>query len=249
MYGIISNNPERQAEIKRIVKDKGNIIYENITENIALALKEIGRVNVQTVVIDVNDVFEDDFIAGIKNFKVARPAARIILITPGRTPGDKILSQAVAKGIYDIVSDISGLEEAVENKASYADAVRWDVESVRQGKEEEKEPQYIERVVSRVANLWFSIKKPEDNVWASQQEARVNLPEVKTKLQKIISDISLKFAKTKKKTKGAAVIVVWNSSGQHMVSVALELAMIASGTLVNFNFDNPELDSWFGVKH
>ncbi|WP_374713229.1 hypothetical protein [Symbiobacterium terraclitae] len=73
----------------------------------------------------------DALITGLRQYRVRQPSVRIILLAPGRTPGDPLISTLVGLSIYDILTDDGpALPAAVrtaleQTPASYAHAARW----------------------------------------------------------------------------------------------------------------------------
>lgn len=71
-------------------------------------------------------------VQGMRHYRTARARVRVILLAPGREPGDPLVSALVALGVYDIVTPAGSgdLEPALasalgSSPATYADAARW----------------------------------------------------------------------------------------------------------------------------
>jgi hypothetical protein len=160
MFSIIST-PERYEQIKGAIGSRGEVLYEKTVsgEDIVKIFDEAGRVNSSTLILDIDFGPGADLVKGVKKFRVARPYARVILLAPGRGPGDQTISQLLSKGVYDIVAPnipekgeppiLPMLIDVVEKEpATYGDVVRWDVEP---GEEEErkgkKQTVYLEKYI------------------------------------------------------------------------------------------------------
>lgn len=68
------------------------------------AFNDIKRSYVDALVIDVTCVSSQYVYSELKNFRLVKEKARVILVSPGASPGDALLSRLVALGIYDIVA-------------------------------------------------------------------------------------------------------------------------------------------------
>ncbi len=132
-------------------------------EDMLKIFAEAGRVNSSILILDIDSGPGTELVKGVKKFKVVRPYTRIILLAPGRKPGDKIISQLLSKGIYDIFAPNipeegelpihSILVGALEKEAAtYGDAVRWDVESNEDEQEgnKKRETVYVEKIIGTV---------------------------------------------------------------------------------------------------
>jgi hypothetical protein len=155
VFSVISG-PKLFDRIKEVLSGR-NILYEAITgsRNVMSCLEEAARVNSSVLILDIDAGTEGDVVAGVKKFRVARPNTRIIVVAPGREPGDKAVAALVGKGVYDIVVpaerdgelDISSSLLKVLNSppATYADAVRWDTVADGIGVEVKERVVYKER--------------------------------------------------------------------------------------------------------
>jgi hypothetical protein len=155
VFSVISG-PKLFDRIKEALSGR-NIIYEAITgsRSVIFCFEEAARVNSNALILDIEAGTEGDIVAGVKKFRVARPNTRIIVIAPGREPGDKTVAALVGKGVYDIVVPVerdgeldisSSLLKAVNSlPATYADAVRWDTVSDGVGVEVKERVVYKER--------------------------------------------------------------------------------------------------------
>lgn len=63
--------------------------------------------------------------AAVLRFRLARPQTRIILLAPGRVPGDREVSAIVAAGVMDVVDDLSSLQTVWDTPADLRAAARW----------------------------------------------------------------------------------------------------------------------------
>jgi len=90
------------------------------------------RLNLDTLVVDLDIAPAAAVLLALHTYRVQRPGTRIIALAPGRRPGDATVSRIIAMGIYDIVAPddaeavIPELESAVRNPAAtYSQAARW----------------------------------------------------------------------------------------------------------------------------
>ncbi|MCR3922069.1 MAG: hypothetical protein NUK65_06060 [Firmicutes bacterium] len=159
MFSIISTS-ELYEDIKTVVEKRGSVLYEKVTEgeDIIKAFDEAGRVNSSVLVLDIDAGAGIDLVKGVKKFKVARPHTRIVLLAPGRKPGDQVISQLLAKGVYDIVAPNIPEEGDLQltpilndvldrESATYGDAVRWDVDTKIEEQETQKQTVYMEKLI------------------------------------------------------------------------------------------------------
>ena len=159
MFSIIAT-PQRYEQIIQSVGNRGSVLYEHVAdgEDILKAFDEAGRVNSSVLILDIDAGVGNDLVRGVKKYKVARPYTRIILLAPGRKPGDQVVSQLLAKGVYDIVApDISEAEElpivpilseVLDNEAAtYGNAVRWDVEARTEERDVQKQKVFMEKFI------------------------------------------------------------------------------------------------------
>lgn len=91
-------------------------------------MSQATRTPVDTLWVDY-PVLQGD-VHSLRQFRMVRPTTRI-LIGHARdlTPPDQVMAQLVALGIYDFIPDDAPLPLALDNPATFADAVRWHGES------------------------------------------------------------------------------------------------------------------------
>jgi hypothetical protein len=58
-------------------------------------------------------------------YRLARPDTRIVLLAPGRRPGDRAVAAAVQSQVYDIADDLDRLPQLLDHPADFAAAARW----------------------------------------------------------------------------------------------------------------------------
>ena len=68
------------------------------------AINSLTAINNEALVIDLDAVDDAALIDTLHAYRVQRPETRIIIYAPGRCPGDFVLAQIVALGIYDLVT-------------------------------------------------------------------------------------------------------------------------------------------------
>lgn len=140
MFAVITS-PNFYNEIEQSINSKGsNILYKRVDNDIDI-LEEIERVNripIHVLIVDIFCVKEKKKIPqAIRRFRIRNSNARIIIIAPNFQPGNELLSILVTMGVYDIINPISekmediiilpSLLEHIENPATYAKAVKWDI--------------------------------------------------------------------------------------------------------------------------
>lgn len=103
------------------------------------------RVNLDTLVIDINVASATTILQALHTYRVQRPDTRTIVLAPNRQPGDMTVAGIIALGIYDIVAtEATENEKAIQElrgfldspPATYAQAARWAVQI-----KEEPEPE------------------------------------------------------------------------------------------------------------
>jgi hypothetical protein len=102
------------------------------------------------------DVLLVDLAAGpqlgpaLLRYRTARPVTRIVLLAPGRTPGDADVDEVVKLGVYDVVEDLDGLAAVLDRPAAdFAAAARW-IDPARHSDASRRDaPARRERVVER----------------------------------------------------------------------------------------------------
>lgn len=148
MFGFIASETYSEDIVKAIEQQPifhrtGNFNSEEFGSIINAAI----RVTLNTLVVDITCVSEDALYKGLKLYKVQRSETRIILFAPGKKPGDKLISNLVSLGVWDIVApDLPELDEEnddeeidfevwpeiknrLNNTYAYGNAVRWHVVS------------------------------------------------------------------------------------------------------------------------
>jgi len=98
------------------------------------AINSLTAINNEALVIDLDAVDDAALIDTLHAYRVQRPETRIIIYAPGSCPGDLVLAQIVALGIYDLVTpdetpaeDIGGIIVQALNApaGTYASASRF----------------------------------------------------------------------------------------------------------------------------
>jgi hypothetical protein len=106
------------------------------------AINSLAAINNEALFIDLDAVDDAALIDTLHAYRVQRPETRIIIYAPGRCPGDLVLAQLVALGIYDLVTpDEASTEDLGEiiiqalnaPAGTYASASRFSKTFVSQG--------------------------------------------------------------------------------------------------------------------
>lgn len=106
MYGIIAS-PDYLNDIRAVLQGK-QVIYEKSgffkPEEFQQHCTAAAGVSIDVLIVDMTCCSSDsDIVKGIRKYRVAR-SSRVILIAPGREPGDPAISALVGDGVYDIVA-------------------------------------------------------------------------------------------------------------------------------------------------
>lgn len=170
MYSVIASH--KYIEQIRHAIGKDNIIFEKEGpfSDIGKVFIEASRIYSNTMVFDIDTANEDytRLLDALKNYRVSRPETRIILIAPGRTPGDKVIASLVKLGIYDIIApeilenqddDIEKVSsplilpyivETISKPSNYSDAARWDTEGYEEtGSKAKTRTKVVEKVIEK----------------------------------------------------------------------------------------------------
>lgn len=98
-------------------------------EALLAELTALGQLAPDVLLIAVDAGPPEAMVAGLRQYRAVQPHVRIILLAPGRQPGDPLISTLVGLGVYDILSDTDlapALRTALASPpATYAQAVRW----------------------------------------------------------------------------------------------------------------------------
>lgn len=96
------------------------------------AIISASRINLDILVIDLDTAPVTAMLSALHTYRVQRPNTRIIILAPGRQPGDTEVAGIIALGIYDIVAPeddegvIPELTQVINNQpATYTQAARW----------------------------------------------------------------------------------------------------------------------------
>lgn len=155
MVGLITT-PDRAAAVRRAAERAGDGVgYERVgpldSAATRAAFEEAARAPLDVLVLDLDAAPGLDLAAAVRQYRIARPATRIIALAPGREAGEHTCAALVARGVYDIIAaapdaDWTALvgEALTRPPATYREAARWDVEVVR---EQAATKQSAERVV------------------------------------------------------------------------------------------------------
>lgn len=130
-------------------------------------LVSLSRITVDAFILSADAGPQEALVAGLRQYRVNQPGTRIILLAPGREPGDPLVSVLVGLGVYDILSDEadelgSALASVLATPAAtYAHAVRWHTPSVGLSDgihQSPAPPQEVVRVMtSRDRPIWIAV--------------------------------------------------------------------------------------------
>ncbi|MGG2201879.1 hypothetical protein [Paenibacillus validus] len=123
MYGIIAS-PDYAKDIKEVLQGK-QILFEKTgmfkPEEFQQHCTAAAGISIDILIVDMTCCSSDnDIVKGIRKYRVAR-SSRVILIAPGREPGDPAISALVGDGVYDIVAPALPEEDDDEEEAEALD--------------------------------------------------------------------------------------------------------------------------------
>lgn len=143
LYGIISS--EENANAIREAVGEEDIWFEKIgdfsEESFVQHCQSSANANVQTLIVDMSSTDDGSIIRGIQQFRLLRDS-RIVVVGPGRVPGDTTITTLLGLQVLDIVapslSEDGGFDEnllaqqlrqQLAMKPSYGNVVRWDLKT------------------------------------------------------------------------------------------------------------------------
>jgi len=140
LFAVITN-PNFFNEIEQAINSKGsNILYKRVDNDVDILeeIEKLNRIPIHILIIDITCIEDKKKIPqAVRRFRIRNSNARIIIIAPNFQPGNEILSMLVTMGVYDIINPISektedmvilpSLLDHIDNPATYAKAVKWDV--------------------------------------------------------------------------------------------------------------------------
>ncbi len=116
-----------------------------------LVIEEATRAATDLLLVDVRT--GPGLAQGLTRFRIARPAARIVLLASGCTPGDPEVARVVGVGVYNIVDSLDRLSAAIDHEPLFEDAARWLDPSLAPGAPASSAGPAEVRVVERTAVL------------------------------------------------------------------------------------------------
>ncbi|MCY9708321.1 hypothetical protein M5X00_13430 [Paenibacillus alvei] len=106
MFGIISS-PENHSEIKDAV-GAGDIWVDKVgsftPETFIQHCQAAAAVQIQTLIIDAGCTDDSTLIKGVRQYRLKRDLTRIVVICPGREPGDTTINTLLKFQVYDFVA-------------------------------------------------------------------------------------------------------------------------------------------------
>ncbi|MBO8169072.1 MAG: hypothetical protein H0Z35_07820 [Thermoanaerobacteraceae bacterium] len=149
MYAILGRNTVRT--VARLLKDRGlddaQVQVVDSGEG-PQALEEASRVPADILLLDVKT--GPGLGPAVLRYRLKRQKVRVILLAPGSKPGDGEVASIVQAGVYDIVTDLSELEEVLDGEpAGLEAAAKWLDPGL--APDEPKEKERIKVIEKRVA--------------------------------------------------------------------------------------------------
>ncbi|MFS0841351.1 hypothetical protein [Paenibacillus sp. 1P03SA] len=143
MYGYIASR-EYSEDIKEAL-DGNSVFFHEVGEftqdSFRAQCQAAAHANVQTLIIDLGCTDEGSIIKGIQQFRILRDS-RIIVIAPGRMPGDSTISALIRLQVLDVIAPEVDTEieedyirpsiaplikQQIGIKPAYGNVMRWDV--------------------------------------------------------------------------------------------------------------------------
>ena len=116
---LADDHPWRQE-----AESVGHVVLDGSVSDLA----GLARVPVDALLLDASALVKADLEA-VRSYRIARPETRIITFVPAEAkPGDPIAAGLVALGVYDLST--GSLDQALAHHATFADAVRWQTQTV-----------------------------------------------------------------------------------------------------------------------
>ncbi|MFZ5596730.1 MAG: hypothetical protein ACOY31_06920 [Bacillota bacterium] len=134
MYAVIAT--EENSE--KIMRAAGEELFYTAfgtfdSRRIKKAFEGALMVPVNTLILDIDAGPPGELLEAVREYREGRED-RVILIAPGRTPGDPLVAELVLAGVFDIIADEDWpdrLEKALSGPpADYSSAARWDMQDL-----------------------------------------------------------------------------------------------------------------------
>lgn len=125
IYALVSQ--AALAAMNALLEERGWI--DKVTVRVAAPgegaalLDEAARVPADLLLLDVDT--GPALGQAVLRYRLARPHARVVLLAPGRKPGDAEVAAIVAAGVYDVVEDLADLGSVIDNPQGLPAAARW----------------------------------------------------------------------------------------------------------------------------
>lgn len=121
LYAVLEEKSQNALKIIQKENFQTKLIKSGYGSN---ALTEVARVPVDILVLDVKT--GPGLSPAVLRYRLNRPNTRIILLAEGAVPGDVEVARVVQTGVYDVVTDIMKLPEALGGKpAGLEAAAKW----------------------------------------------------------------------------------------------------------------------------
>jgi hypothetical protein len=96
------------------------------------------NISMDVLIVDITCTDDETIVKGLRKYRITK-SARVIVIAPGRSPGDITMSKLVADGIYDIIAPplpeeddeassfevVLGLQNSINQEYHMGNAARW----------------------------------------------------------------------------------------------------------------------------
>lgn len=156
----------------------------------------IKRIYVELLILDVTGFLDNQIYQELRNYRMIKEKTRIMIVSPGATHGDILLSRLVSMGIYDIVTATEQEEIAQEmfrllqSEPSITTAWRWFSEGEQKAKEESTKSNKILQWTIQIVNAKkdrdsvSKVRKLDEEEGVKDRDTNINHDEVATREQK-----------------------------------------------------------------
>lgn len=177
MYAVVAA-PDKKEQIMNLIGD--TVVFNEFSSFDQVGLKgvfeKVLRIPLNTLIIDAAAGPEEELVNAVKTYRMRRPSTRVVLLAPGKVPGDRLVASLVHKGVFDIIaSEVwpERLKDVLEQPpADYSVAARWDVQNEENESGEVNRNSILNRFGNTAEHILKSVKrnKKEENTYSKDNE-------------------------------------------------------------------------------
>ncbi|MBS3949552.1 MAG: hypothetical protein KGZ53_02645 [Peptococcaceae bacterium] len=156
MTFLLLLSPTAPSNVRRLVAERGEVLYENIgrynEDEVKKVFQAAARLPGDTLVLDIDISSGSGLVRAVHAFRISRPGTKIILLIGVRQPGDETISAMVSLGVYNICEPdneelfAKDFEDCLRGDGrSYALAARWHRGFREDSEQTQRETVVIER--------------------------------------------------------------------------------------------------------